>query len=247
MAKDAAFRRVKDEDDFRIRFQELQAQASDPVERNYVLGRFRALREAMVVQHRQVDQLTREVYERNMAICLEQGHFFEFTICATQLLKIYAQLMKEFPGDTSLQRKFLEVCSLRLLQQVHIGSIFEINKIYYSLSRSQRQSQAVKIAMNTFRCIRASEQHVNFHKIWRLLESASSDQLVFLELIIPTIRKRVLDILTKAYYSVEEEFLAAALGMTDVDKAVELLKETYPNCTFSTRNGVIQLKQRRRA
>ena len=85
MAKDAAFRRVKDEDDFRIRFQELQAQvlpftltigllslascaaslmlpsqASDPVERNYVLGRFRALREAMVVQHRQVDQLTRE-------------------------------------------------------------------------------------------------------------------------------------------------------------------------------------------
>ncbi|KAI8817556.1 SAC3/GANP/Nin1/mts3/eIF-3 p25 family-domain-containing protein [Fimicolochytrium jonesii] len=175
----------------------------------YICDQFKSLRQDLTVQRIKND-LTVAVYETHARIALEKGDLGEYNQCQAQLLQLYK--------FHNLSGAIDEFTGYRVLYLVHTDNRTELIKLISDLTAAQKEDTATQHALN----VRTSVATGDYHRLFRLHNTAPNMSAYLMDHFIDRERIRALKVICRAYRpSIPVAHLAAELGFIHPDDVEE--------------------------
>ncbi|KAJ3395040.1 hypothetical protein HDU84_004499 [Entophlyctis sp. JEL0112] len=229
-----------------------------------VLAALRKLREG-IVSAGIMDDFAVRVYEFSVSVCLRAQNYPELLKSLTYLVGV---LYPAFQRDTGSDEKLADVkgqhakmtgllmlyltCYLPMSAKNStirsskvVSESKEVLKLYKSAPISVQTSNSVIRAMDIHRAILRDVDFVHFKKLWNQLDP---DEQIIVKQIIPHVRERTLDILTKSYFTLPFSFISKyTIFSEDVQVLEDIFKQKF-STEFNLRvvDGTVHLRLTKR-
>ncbi|TPX40166.1 hypothetical protein SeMB42_g06123 [Synchytrium endobioticum] len=194
-----------------------------------LLFAYRALREGILSSH-QTDEFAVKVYEASIDACIRvipnkavDGARQELFRALNGLMNIYLELNKE-SGATEYAN---------MTQQAEWRG--KLHNVIDELPPSVMSGNDMRVAMNVWKAIRYDVDYVS---LAQLVSAVSKCQRLFLEDLMMPLRRRVLQILRKAYYKLDQSRTQHYLMYTNDDEFIQFCKDN----SLLVNNNLVQFR-----
>eukprot|EP01103_Thecamoeba_quadrilineata_P010571 TRINITY_DN231_c0_g1_i2.p1 TRINITY_DN231_c0_g1~~TRINITY_DN231_c0_g1_i2.p1 ORF type:complete len:620 (-),score=117.14 TRINITY_DN231_c0_g1_i2:202-2061(-) len=177
----------------------------------YTCEQLKSIRQDLTVQ-RIKNKFAVEVYEEHAHLSLANGDMSEYNQCQTQLKELYEQ--KENTAN------LVEFTAYRILYFIYANSPSEILRLLSDLNPELRTNSVINHALD----VRTAFVQRNYHRFFKLAQTAPNHGKHFMDLLAPHIRIAALKALIQAYRpKIELEFVQKELGFQSQKEFMQFL------------------------
>ena len=200
-------------------------------EKDSKLLKIRKLREGILASKRR-DLFALKVYETSVDECLACRNFNELLLSLMGLMKLYLL----FPATA--KSRVDEIASYYLLFFTS-KSTKDVGFLLKGLDSSILTGDRVSFALRWIKAI----SNLNYYELSALRSCATLNEKIILESSLPSLRARIVEMLTKSYFTIPSEVLLFNLMLMN-DKASRSVLEALIPFPINA-NGIVELKRRR--
>ncbi|MCJ1313546.1 hypothetical protein MMC25_007225 [Agyrium rufum] len=195
---------------------------------SYICDQFKSLRQDLTVQHIKND-FTVNVYEIHARIALEKGDLGEYNQCQTQLRSLYKQNLGGHP---------IEFKAYRILYFIHTCNRTDMNDVLADLTPTEKQSLAVKHALDT----RSALALGNYHRFFQLYLNTPNMGAYLMDMFVARERLSALANICKGYKNdVKLRFIAEELAFNSDEEAARFICDRDGQAFLENSDGIARL------